>query len=70
MIGRHVHDEHVADAASGAQPGFAGNDRAEKLVGVQASFHQQLGLALAHELDGFGRRRVTVRHVDDPGRPE
>ena len=46
MVGRHVHDEDVADAAAGAQPGLARDDRAEQLVGVQAALHQQLGLAL------------------------
>ena len=66
VIGRHVHDEHVADAAAGAQPGLARDDRAEQLVGVQAALHQQLGLALAHQLDGLRRRRVAVRRVDDP----
>ena len=70
MIGRHVHDDTWLMRRAGAQSGFARNNRAEKLVRVQASFHQQLGLALAHELHGFRRRRVTVRNVDNPGGPE
>ena len=57
VIGRHVHDEDVADAAAGAQPGLARDDRAEQLVGVQAALHQQLGLALPHQLHRLGRRR-------------
>ena len=65
MIGRHVHDEDVADAAAGAQAGLARDDRAEQLVGVQAAFHQELGLALAHQLDRLRRRRMAVRRVDD-----
>ena len=55
---------------AGAQPRLPGDDRAEELIGVQAPFHQQLGVALAHELDGLGRRRVAVRDVDDRRRTE
>ena len=62
---RNVHDEDVADAPAGAQPGLTLGDRAEKLVGMQAALHQQLGLARAHELDRFLGRLLTVRNIDD-----
>ena len=51
---RHVHDEHVADPARGAQPVLGGH-RAHELIGVQAAFHQQLAFALADQLDGLRR---------------
>ncbi len=62
---RNVHDEDVADAPAGAKPGLALRDRAEKLIGMQASLHQQLGLARANELDRLLCRRLTVRNIDD-----
>ncbi len=70
VIGRHVHDEHVAEAPAGAQAGLARHDRTEQLVGVEAALHQQLGLALPHQFDRPGRRRVAVRRVDDRDRPQ
>ena len=70
VIGRNVHDEHVADATSRAQARLPRDDRAQQLVGVQASLHQELGLALANQLHGLGRRGVAVRHIDDPRTPE
>ena len=66
VIRRHVHDEHVTDAPSRAQARFPRDDRAQQLVGVQAALHQQLGLALAHQLHGLGGRRMAVRRIDDP----
>src|SRR6185295_11360556 len=42
------------------------HDRGQELVRVQAALHQELGLALAHELDRLGRGGVAVRRVDDP----
>ena len=45
VIGRHVHDEDVADAAARAQARLARDDRAQQLVGVQAALHQELRLA-------------------------
>ena len=70
VIGRDVHDEDVADPASRAQPALTRHHRAEELVGVQAAFHQQLGLALTNQLHRLGRGRVAVRRVDDPQLPE
>ena len=69
-VGRHVHDEDVADPARGAQAGLLGHDRAHQLVGVQAALHQQLGLAGADQLDGLGRGGVAVRHVDELELPD
>jgi len=37
---------------------------------MEASFHQQLGFARANELDGFLRRRLAVRGVDDLDAPD
>ena len=51
------------------RPGLARDHRAEQLVGVQAALHQQLGLALAHQLDRLRRRGMAVRRVDDPRAP-
>ena len=66
VVGRHVHDEDVADAAAGPKPGLPRHHGAQQLVGVQAALHQQLGLTLAHQLHGLGRRCVAVRRIDDP----
>ena len=51
------------------QAGVAGDDGAQQLVGVQAALHQQLGLALPHELHRLGRRGMAVRRIDDPRAP-
>ncbi len=64
-MGRNVHDEDVADAPPGAKSCLPLGDRAQQLVRMQASFHQQLGLARANELDRFLRRGLAVRDVDD-----
>ena len=66
VIRRHVHDEHVTEPAAGAQTRLPRHDRAQQLVRVQAAFHQQLGLALADQVDGLRRGRMAVRRVDDP----
>ena len=55
----------MADAARRAQTVFASHDRAHQFVGVQAAFHDRLGLAAEHQFDGLVGRRVTVRHIDD-----
>ena len=60
VIRGHVHQERVADAAAGPQPLFAGDDRREQFVGVQAALHQHFGAALADEGDGLLRRGVAV----------
>ena len=65
VIGRHVHDEHVADAAARAQPRLLGHDGTQQLVGVQAPLHQELGLAATNELHRLGGRGVAVRRIDD-----
>ena len=70
VIGRNVHDEHVAESTPCAQAGLSGDDRTEQLVGVQAPFHQELGLPLTNQLHGLGGRRVAVSGVDHAGVPE
>jgi len=62
-VGRHVHDEHVADAPLGPQTGFGGGHRAHELIGVEAALHQQLALACVDQFDslvgcGFAMLRV------------
>ena len=64
-IGRHVHDEDVADPASRAQTRLACDDLAHELVGVQAALHQELGLASADQLHGLDGGGMAVRRVDD-----
>ena len=66
VVGRHVHDEDVADAAARAQAGLARHDRAQQLVGVQAALHQQLGLALRGPAPPpCAAAAAAVRRVDD-----
>ena len=65
-IGRHIHDEDMADPPRRAQAGLADAvDRPHQLVGVQAALHQQLALALVDQLDGPRGRGFAVRRVDD-----
>ena len=64
VVGRHVHDEDVTDAAARPKPSLPRHHGAQQLVGVQAPLHEQLGLTQAHELHGLGRRCVAVRRVD------
>ena len=56
-ICRHVHDEDVADAPLGPEPGLPLRDLAEQLVGMEAALHQELGLALADQRDRLGPRQ-------------
>ena len=56
-IGRHVHDEDMADAPVGAQSADLGGDGAHHLVGVQAALHQDLALALVDQFDTAWSRR-------------
>ena len=65
VVGGNIHEEDVADAAAGAQTGFAGDDRAQQLVAVQAAFHQQFRFTFSNELDGFGGRCMAVRSFND-----
>ena len=64
-MGRNVHDEDVADAPAGAKSRLPLRDGPKQLVRMQASLHQQLGLARANELDRLLRRRLAVRDIDD-----
>ena len=70
VIRRHIHDEHVADAPPGPQPRVARDHGREQFVRVQTPLHQQLRLALPHELHGLRGRGLAVRRVDDAGLPE
>ena len=55
-IGRHVHDEDVADAAGGAQAAALAVTAPHQFVGVQAALHQQLALGLVDQFDAPWRR--------------
>ena len=63
-VGRHIHDEHVADPALGAQAGVLPDHLGHQLVGVQAAFHQGFGLAGTDDLDRPRGGGVAVRHID------
>ena len=64
-IGRHVHDEDVADPPPGAQAGLAGGDLAHEFVGVQAALHQELAPSRMDELDRLGGGCLAVGRIDD-----
>ena len=64
-IGRHVHDEHVADAPCGADAGVFVNHLAHQLIGVETALHQRIGFTGTNELHGLRRRGVAVRSVDE-----
>ena len=64
-VGRHVHDEDVADPPLGAKAGVGVDHRRHHLVGVQRALHQRLGLAFADQPHRRRRGRVAVRRVDD-----
>jgi hypothetical protein len=64
-VGRHVHQEDVADAALGAQAGAAGDDLGHQFVGVQAALHQGFGVAAADQRHRHRRRFVAVPDVHD-----
>ena len=66
-IGRHVHDEDVADPPRRAQAGRRRTSTcAHQLVGVQAALHQQLALGLADRARRpLPRPPRCARHVDD-----
>jgi hypothetical protein len=63
-VGGRLHQEAMADAALGAQPGSGGDHGAHQFVGMQAAFHQRLDLAATGQFD-CARRGVAVRHVLD-----
>ena len=64
-IGRHIHDEHVADPPRCAQSGRRRGDGPHQLIGMQAALHQQLALGLANQFDGPGGGSLAVWHIDD-----
>ena len=71
VIGRHVHDEDVADAAAGAQTRLPRDDRAEQLVacaGCPSSGARPRPCAPAPP--PCAADAVAVRRVDDPRLPE
>ena len=59
----------MADAATGSQARLLRDHGRQQFVGMQAALHQELGLALANQLDGLGGRGVAVGHVDDLASP-
>ena len=60
-MGRHVHDEDMADAPRGTKAGRRGRDRPHQFVGMQAALHQEFALAGADQLDALGGRVLAVR---------
>ena len=65
VIGRHIHQENVADPAIGAQAIGTRDDLTHQLVGVQAAFHQCLGIAGAYQRNCQRCRVMAVRGIDD-----
>ena len=64
-IGRNIHDEDVADAPRGPQPGLARRNFPHQFIGMKAAFHQQIALVLANEVDRLGRCFLAVSCIDD-----
>src|SRR4029450_889923 len=64
-VRRNVHDEDVAYPSLRAEPGFASRDLSEKLVRVQAAFHNELDATTMDQRDRFGRGGVAVKNVDN-----
>src|SRR6185437_8400309 len=63
-IGRHIHDEDMADAPLGANSRVGTYDFGHQLVGVQTTFHEHIGFTGTDELDSFGGRGVAMRGID------
>ena len=51
IVAGNVHDEAVADPASGAQAPLAAHHSAHEFVRMEAAFHQGLRLPRPHEFD-------------------
>ena len=68
-IGRHVHDEDVADAPRGTQPGRRRCHRSHQFVGVQAALHQQFALGRVDQFDRLGGGGLAVRRSTISYRP-
>jgi hypothetical protein len=64
-IGRHIHDEDMADAPAGTQAGLLVRACGEQFVAVQAALHQKRGFPRAHEFHRLGCGRGAVGRVDD-----
>ena len=65
-IGRHVHDEDMADPAGGAKSGIARRHLLHQFVGVKAALHEQFSFTAADEFDGLFGRCVAVRRAFKP----
>ena len=59
-VGWHVHDVDMAEPFARAQAGLRGGNGVQEFVGVQGAFHQQLGLAGAHQFHRAGGGIVAV----------
>jgi len=64
-VTRNIHHKAMADTARGADAGVPCHHGAYQLIGTETAFHQGLGLALAHKLDGLCRGIVAVRRFDE-----
>jgi hypothetical protein len=53
-VGRHVHDENVADAPARSEAAVPLHHRRQQFIGMKAALHQNFAAALAHEPYGLG----------------
>ncbi len=64
-VGRHVHDEHMADTTLGAQSRRLCGHAAHQFVGVQTALHQHFAPGRMDQPDGLGGSGFAVRGIDD-----
>ena len=64
-IGRHIHDEDMADPPCCAQAGLARGYLTHELVRVQAALHQELAFGFVDKFNCLCRCRFAVGHVDN-----
>ena len=64
-MARNIHNEDVTDPTRRTQSGLARRHLPHELVGMQASFHQELALRLVDQFDRLGGRRFAACNVDD-----
>ena len=65
VVGRHVHAEHMADPALGANAGIRAHRLVHQFIGVQTALHQHFRLTVAHQFHRFGGGGVAVWNIHD-----